>query len=420
MDLVDLLVKWGVAYLGRRGIRNDVRFPYTGEQLADLLNVSSLTASGQTVNQETATRVSAVYACLRLIAGSISSLPCQVYLRDAGNGRQVDGDNPIYPLVHSEPNPLMSAAAFWKTVVLQIHLHGNSYSLIGRNRGGQVSNLLLLDPRQVSPLRKDGRFRYSYSLLNGGTETVDQDDILHFTNLFVDLQTGKGMSTISAAAQAIGLSMATENYRARFFKNGAVPSVVLKYPGKVSPELKDKIIEYWQKKHGGDQAHTPAVVTEGGDVTTLSLNAEDAQIIQTQIFSVEDIARFFGPPAWMIGANDKQTSFGTGIEQQKIGYVTFTQRPILVDIEQEANRKLFRNRNSYLEFNLEGLLRGDSKTRAENYRIARGGNQEPAYMTVNEIRKLENLPPLPGGDELFKPALAAQPAATQEGVTNAA
>nr|WP_268967734.1 phage portal protein [Zooshikella ganghwensis] len=162
---------------------------------------------------------------------------------------------------------------------------------------------------------------------------------------------------------------------------------------------------YWFKKHQGlENKHLPAVITGGGEFKETTLSPQDSQIIQTRKFQVCDIARIFGVPPHLVGETEKSTSWGTGIEQQSIGFVQYTLRPHLTRIEQEVNRKLFRSDSFFAEFNVNGLLRGDIKGRNEAYRIALGGNQEPGWMTVNEVRKLDNLPPIEGGDILYRPA----------------
>jgi HK97 family phage portal protein len=160
-------------------------------------------------------------------------------------------------------------------------------------------------------------------------------------------------------------------------------------------------------------AHLPAFIPDGGEFKEITMSAEDSQLIETRKFQVTDIARIFGLPPHMIGAQEASTSWGTGIEQQSIGFVQYTLKPHLTRIEQEVNRKLFRSPEYFAEFNVSGLLRGDIKGRNEAYKIALGGNQQPGYMTVNEVRALENLPPIEGGNELYKPVTGGQPSAQQ-------
>ena len=161
---------------------------------------------------------------------------------------------------------------------------------------------------------------------------------------------------------------------------------------------------------GVANAHIPAILTGGGDVKTLSLNPGDAQLIETRGFQAADIARFYGVPPHMIGLTDKATSWGSGIEQQSIGFIKYTLQRHLVKIEQEINRKCFRTARNFAEFNTAGLERGDYKARNEGYRIAVGRAGEPGWMTINEIRKLENLPPIDGGDTLNPGGKANEPA----------
>ena len=383
-------------------IRNERRLKLTDiEELSALLGTLR-TIAGPVVNSDTAWRSTAVYACVRIIAGVIASLPLYTYRRKGPDDNELALDHLLFSVLHKQPNPIMSAFSFWEAGVAQVLLNGNLYALIGRNYGGDPLDLKLINPKRVATEEKNGRLIYTITLDDGYQAVYDQDDILHVPNIGWDGL--KGMSTISAGMQAIGLSMAAEEHSARFFSNGAQPGGVLKYPKKLSPDQAEQLRDYWTRKHAGlENAHVPAILTEGGEFEQITINAEDAQLLESREFQVVDIARLFGVPPHLIGEVSKTSSWGTGIEQMSIGFVNFTLRPHLKRIEQEINRKLFRTNRFYSEFNVSGLLRGDVKARHESYRIARGSMQEPGYMTINEIRKLENLPPIAGGDEIIRP-----------------
>lgn len=357
-------------------------------------------AAGVAVNEASAMRVTAVYACVRLIAGAIASLPLAVYRRTEAGRERVRND--LWWLLNEQPCPTVSAAVFWEYLVAQMLLSGDALAEIERGRGGAIRQLIPLDSRSVGIRRVEGRLRYEFCR-DGEWLGRDQDDILHIPGFGFDGT--RGMSVIRhAAREAIGLALAAEAFSSRFFASGAHPDVALKVPGKMTQEQIDNLRRIWASKYGGaHNASLPIVLTEGTDLKEVTLSAQDSQLIEARRFQVADIARAFGVPPHMVGETDKSTSWGSGIEQQGIGFVQYTLAPHLNRIEQEINRKCFRTERLFVEFNVEGLLRGDSKARAEYYTRALGGTQNPAWMTPNEIRRLENLPPVAGGDHLAQP-----------------
>lgn len=368
-------------------------------ELYELL-AGSPAAAGVAVNEASAMRVTAVYACVRLIAGAIASLPLAVYRRTDDGRERVRND--LWWLLNEQPCPTVSAAVFWEYLLAQMLLSGDALAEIERGRGGAIRGLIPLDSRAVGIRNVSGRLRYEFCR-DGQWLGRDQDDILHIPGFGFDGT--RGMSVIRhAAREAIGLALAAEAFSSRFFASGAHPDVALKVPGKMTQEQIDNLRRIWASKYGGaHNASLPIVLTEGTDLKEVTLSAQDSQLIEARRFQVADIARAFGVPPHMVGETDKSTSWGSGIEQQGIGFVQYTLAPHLNRIEQEINRKCFRTERLFVEFNVEGLLRGDSKARAEYYTRALGGTQNPAWMTPNEIRRLENLPPLAGGDHLAQP-----------------
>ncbi|WP_052364990.1 phage portal protein [Halotalea alkalilenta] len=356
-------------------------------------------------------RVTAVYACVRLIAGAIASLPLSVYQRQDEGRQRVRND--LWWLLNEQPCPSVSAAVFWEYLVAQMLLTGDALAEIERGRGGSIRQLIPLDSRAVAVRQINNRLRYEFCR-DGIWLGRDQDDILHIPGFGFDGT--RGMSVIRhAAREAIGLALAAESFSSRFFASGAHPDVALKVPGKMTQEQIDNLRRIWANKYGGaHNSSLPIVLTEGTDLKEVTLSAQDSQLIEARRFQVADIARAFGVPPHMIGETDKSTSWGSGIEQQGIGFVQYTLAPHLNRIEQEINRKCFRTERLFVEFNVEGLLRGDSKARADYYTRALGGTQNPAWMTPNEVRRLENLPPLAGGDQLAQPKDFSNASATRE------
>lgn len=363
------------------------------------------TDSGALVNESTAMRVAAVYRCVGLIAGAVSALPCTFYRRDP-EGRE-RADHPYWWLFNEQPTPRFSAATFWEFVVGQMLLRGDGFAYLVRDGkfGTQIKAAIPVPREKVVPLRFGDRITYTITdVIEDGREgqfTVDQSDMLHFPGLGFDGLTSK--SVISwAARQSIGIAIKADEHAAQTFGSGAHLQYAVKAAGRMSEEQKEAFRQAWIAKYSGSGVSKyPLVLTEGLDVTQLSMNAVDSQLIESRRFQVVDIARAFGVPPHMIGETTASTSWGSGIEQMSIGFVQYTLRPHLTRIEQELNRKLFPSRDRYfVEFNVDGLLAGDSKAQAEYFGKALGGPGARGWMTVNEVRRLKNLKPITGGDTL--------------------
>lgn len=375
-----------------------------------LTGAGALSTAGPAVTERTAMAVGAVYACIGLIGGAIASLPLQIYRRSKDGRERIDHD--LWWLLNQQPTDSVSAAVFWEYLIWSLLLHGDAFASLHRPSplSSRIIGFTPLHPLDVavSATKFPGRLSYTVPAGAGGQTTgIDQSDILHIPGIGFD--GCRGMSPLRhAARQTIGLALAADEYSARFFSNGARPDYVITTPNKMDEEQARIFRESWMARYAGiHNAHIPAILTGGGDVKTLSLNPEDAQLIETRNFQAGDIARFYGVPPHMIGLTDKATSWGSGIEQQGIGFVKYTLQRHLVKIEQEINRKCFGKASTdFAEFNTAGLERGDYKSRNEGYRIALGRAGEPGWMAVNEVRKLENLPPKEGGDDLA-PAVAA-------------
>lgn len=374
-----------------------------GSQLYEWMTGSQLSTAGPAVTERTAMSIGAVYACVGLIGGAISSLPFPVYRRTETGRERADHD--IWWLLNEQPSQRFSAAVMWEYLAWSLLLHGDAFARIRRASGlsPKIVGIEPLHPLAVTVQENDDRL--AYIVPDGkGTIVLDQDDMIHVPGLgFNGL---RGLSPLRyAARQAFGLALAAEEYSARFFSNGARPDYIVTMDSKMSPDQSTVFRESWMARYAGlSNAHIPAILSgAGADVKKLTLSPEEAQLIATRSFQATDIARIYGVPPHMIGVTEKQTSFGTGIAEQSIGFVKYTLQRHLVKIEQEVNRKVFRRSGLYFaEFNTAGLERGDYKSRNEGYRIAAGRAGEPGWMTINEIRRLENLPPIEGGDALHR------------------
>ena len=384
----------------------------TWEELADVLGVTS--DSGVAVTHQTAMQVAAVFACVSLITGAIASLPMNIYRRQ-DDSQILDERHPLNLKLSLEPSPMISALVFWQTLVCDMLLDGNAYAVIDRDLNGRVKRLIYVDPRRVEARLVEGELTYiiavspdSEQLPRASKDDITfvgyyPSDVLHFPG--IGWNGKRGLSVISSAARnSVGNALSADRFCSKYFSQGIIAPGYIQFPEKLTKEQWEMIREYWVRNVAGyENAHVPPLITEGGEFKNLNIKADDVQLLQTRKFQVLDIARIFGVPPHMIGAQETTTSWGTGIEQQSIGFVRYTLRPHLTRMEQELNRKLFRSRRHFCEFNVDGLLRGDIKARNEAHQYALGGNQQPGWKTTNEIRHEEGLPPIDGGDTLYKP-----------------
>jgi HK97 family phage portal protein len=355
--------------------------------------------AGQAVNPETAMTHTAVYRAVSLIAGAIAMIPCDTFVRaQTKGGRDVRkiSNRPAASLLTDQPNLRMSRTVFWRQVVSQMLLRGNGVVWIERNRNGQPLALWPIPfERVITYLSEDGqRLRYQFWLDNSERILADQDDILHFPGS--PQWMGLACKTpIRAMADAVGIGLEANAYARLYFQNDATPPGYISYEGILNSESQaNEIRNYFASKFGGQNRHSgPAVLTNGGKFNQLILNAEDAQLLETRRFQIEDIARVFGVPRHLLGMDE--TSWGSGIEALSQGFVTFTLDPHLTAIQDEVNRKLYGNGPDYCEFNRDALVQTDLKSKNDSYRAALGGSAGPGWLTPNEIRRMQNLSPLP-------------------------
>jgi Phage-related protein len=208
----------------------------------------------------------------------------------------------------------------------------------------------------------------------------------------------------SALLNAAGGSLAADKYSATFFANDATPRGYIKFDQQLKEDQAKILRDYWFTHHQHpDKRHLPAFIPQGGEFKQITMSAEDTQLLETRSFNVADVARIFGVPPHMIGHMEKSSSWGTGLEQQSLGFLIYTLRPLITRIEKEVQRKIIRSQDYFFKFNIDGLLRGDIKSRYEAYQVALGGNQQPGFLTINEVRELEDRAAVDGGEKLYKP-----------------
>ncbi len=346
------------------------------------------TTSGKTVNERTAMQTTAVYACVRILAETIASLPLHTY-RYTENGKEKARDHPLYNLLANAPNPEMTSFVFRETLMGHLLLWGNSYSQIIRDGRGKVIALYPLLPDKMTVNRSEkGEIYYLYNK-EGQEYILTKDEVLHIPGLGFDGLIG--YSPIAMAKNAIGMAIATEEYGAKFFANGANPGGVLEHPGVVkNPQ---RIRDSWNAVYQGtSNAHRIAVLEEGMKFQPIGIPPEQAQFLETRKFQTEEICRIFRIPPHLIGDLERATF--SNIEHQSISFVVHTIRPWLVRIEQSINKSLFsesEKKEYFVSFVVEGLLRGDYESRMRGYSI---GIQN-GFMSPNDVRSLENMNPIP-------------------------
>ena len=353
-----------------------------------------ISSSGKSVNEKTALQTTAVYACVRILAETIASLPLHTYRYSTG-GKEKAMNHPLYYLLHSEPNPEMTSFVFRETLMGHLLLWGNAYAQIIRDGRGRVLGLYPLLPSKMLVNRTDqGILFYQYEK-DGRTYFLPDTDVLHIPGLGFDGLVG--YSPVAMAKNAIGMAIATEEYGAKFFANGASPGGVLEHPGVVKDP--GKIRESWNAVYqGSGNAHRVAVLEEGMKFQPIGIPPEQAQFLETRKYQLNEIARIFRIPPHMIG--DLEKSSFSNIEQQSLEFVMYTLDPWVIRWEQAISRALFsggEKRQYFVKFNVDGLLRGDYQSRMNGYAVGR----QNGWLSANDIRELENLnriPPELGGD----------------------
>ena len=361
------------------------------------------TTAGKNVTERSAMQMTAVYACVRILSEAIAGLPLHLYRYKPDGGKEKAIEHPLYLLLHDEPNPEMSSFVFRETLMTHLLLFGNAYAQIIRNGKGEVIALYPLMPNRMTVNRDDNGalyYVYSRSWDEAGAHresqvTLRPSDVLHIPGLGFDGLVG--YSPIAMAKNAIGLSMATEEYGAKFFANGAAPSGVLEHPSTIKDP--QRVREAWQSQFGGSSnSGKIAVLEEGMKYTPISISPEQAQFLETRKFQINEIARIFRVPPHMLA--DLEKSSFSNIEQQSLEFVKYTLDPWVIRWEQSIHRSLLiggEKKEYFVKFNVEGLLRGDYASRMSGYATAR----QNGWMSANDIRELENMdriPPEEGGD----------------------
>jgi HK97 family phage portal protein len=362
-------------------------------------------SAGVAVNERTAMQVSTVFACLAKLAGAITQLPIHQYRVDGEGQREQMQPTPLWWMLNESPTAQWTAASWKEFLVKCVHLRGDHITEILRNGSSPtVAGLRPLHPDNVTWEVVNRRLHYYVQdPETGRAYGLDQDDVLHFAGFGFDGL--RSMSVISwAARQSIGNSIAAADFAGRTLGENAMPKIALTYPNKMSPDQAQTVRQNFVDTYGGAAGRKmPLVLTEGAQAKELSISPVDLELMAMRRFDKGEICEAFGVPPIIIGDSEKTSSWGTGIEQIMLGFVRFTIKPHLVRWEEEFNRKLFRRAGQFVEHSLDALLDGDAKSQSDHFRAALGGpGSGNGWMTVNEVRRRKNLPPVEGGDKIFE------------------
>jgi len=357
------------------------------------------TSAGVSVNPNTALQSTAVFACIRVLSFSLAQLPLVTYRR-LERGKERATEHPVYKLLHDQPNPELTSFHWRATAMAHICLYGNSYAEIEVDGAGLPVALWLIpawrcEPVRVNTAREQNKLVYEVNLPDGSQRRLPPEKVLHFRSLSTDGL--KGLSIIRQAAQAIGVSLAAQDFAARFFGQGMNVGGVLEHPGHLSTEAYNNLKNDLAEKYAGlGKSHRIILLEEGMKFNKVGIPPEEAQFLESRQFQVVDIARMFGVPPHKVGDLSRATF--SNIEHQAIEFVQDTMMPWFVSWEQELNRKLLGG-DYFCEFLVEGLLRGDSASRAEFYKAM----FNMAALSPNDIREKENMNPVEHGDRYFVP-----------------
>ena len=413
MDLREVLDRWSPASSPQQApaarpsgisiMAQDGGTILTVDDLAAMMRAGVETGSGVPVNEESALKVAAVFRCTSLISGAIATMPLHIKRRVDERTRLDASDNPLWGLLRKKPNPWQTPSQFRRYMQKSVLLREGGYARKVMSRG-QVVALIPLHPDRVRVEQADDfTLLFRYTNKRGGQITIPQAEMFHLVGMpKSDGYTGH--SVLGAAREAIGLSLAAERHGAALFKNGTNIAGILTAPKALGDEVIERLKTSLENFRGPGNAGKNLVLEEDLKYEPMGMSQEDAQFVQSREFQAQDIAMFFGVPPTMIGLTSKSTSWGTGVEQQSLGFVAYSLEDWLTTWEETIARDLIGENQPdlYARFNRKALVRGDIKTRFGAYAQAR----QWSLYTINELRALEDENPIEGGDTLFAPGNA--------------
>jgi HK97 family phage portal protein len=357
-------------------------------------DIEVLNQSGTVVNPETVFRVNAIFSAVSLISDTISTLPVDSYIRRDG-ARFAFRPRPAWV---QQPDVDTTKEAFYGSLIVSMLLDGNGFVRVFRDGAGRVVNMTVLNPAKVE-IRKDkvGKVTYVYE---GENKPLNKNELLHIPDVVRPGET-RGISRVTALKDNFGLALALESYAARFFGQGASTQGIIEFPGNLTPEQAKQLVDGFDARHKGfRKSHKTGVLSGGAKYVNTSVENDKAQFIDSRRMAVEDVARAFNIPPHLLGLPGTNTY--SSVEQNNIAFVTHTLRPIVQKLE-SAFTPLMANEpggtTAFIKFTLDGLLRGDANSRFTAYSTG----LQAGYLTINDIRRLEDLPPVDGGEIIRVP-----------------
>jgi HK97 family phage portal protein len=349
-------------------------------------------SSGKVVTADKAIALSAVWACVRLLSESVSTLPMKVYQREPDGSRKLAQNHPAYQLLCRRPNTEMTPSRFMLMVVASVCLRGNAF-VEKKMIGNKLVSLVPLLPQCMVVKRLDSdELEYTFTE-KGVKRVIPVKNMMHIRGFGLDGVCG--MMPMSVGRDVFGAAMAVEESAAKIFENGLQSSGYFASKNVLTKEQRERLRKNLTAFAGSKNAGKSMVLEADLTYQNITMNPEAAQMLQSRSFSIEEICRWFRVPPFMVGHIDKQSSWASSVEGMNLLFLTNTLRPLLVNIEQEIARCLLNgDEDLFAEFSVEGLLRADSAGRSAYYTTA----LQNGWMSRNDVRRLENLPPIEGGD----------------------
>ena len=356
-------------------------------------NIAQQTYAGTVITQDTSLRIGAVYACVRLLADTISTLPVDTFYREGGARK------PFRPKPLWVENPDIGTARedFLQQAMVSLLLDGNVFIRIFRSRTGEIISLVVLDPTRVDVRRNPATREIEYVLDASVGTTLRADEVLHITEL---RKPGalRGISRIDEVKQSLGLAAALEEFSARFFGQGSVTQGIIEWPGNLTREQAKDLASGFEEGHKGlKRSHRPGVLFGGAKFVKTGVDPNEAQMLESRQFAVEEIARIFRCPLHLLQVSTPGAMSYASVEQNAIQFAQYTLRPIISKFETALSSLL--PGPAFVKFNLDAILRGDIQTRFAAYSTG----QLAGFLSVNDIHRLEDMPPAEGGDEYRVP-----------------
>ncbi len=352
-----------------------------------------------TVTADNAMQVATVFACVRLLSETVATLPLNLMQNYKGKKRHAV-EHPLYSLLKNKPNADMNTVQLKEALVASMCLRGNGYLQKVTTRGGVIAEIPFLDAARMSMVRKaDGSIVYYYISLTGKSYTFNADELVNIP--YFSLNGIEGITPIKMCRDGISLAMTAQNHAKMFYENGGKPNLAIELPQTLSEDAYKRLKTSFNNAYSGQNSYKTAILEGGATAKTLTMTAKDAEFIATRKFQKSEIAAMFNIPPHLVGDLEKATF--SNIEQQSIEFEKFTIRPLVTKIEAALNASMLSDKERlegyYFRFNTEALLRGDTKTRYDAYAIAR----QWGWMSANDIRQIEDLNPIDGGDIYLSP-----------------